>query len=190
MTASVRVTGAKKAQRTLRKLAEDFPKESAQTLNRTSARAKTRTLRRLVTKTGVPRRELKDRIKNFKTNARRLKAGVWIGTKGGVALIKVPNKRRSSVKLTATHALEGGRFEATMRNGSRGIYQRARVARHKTRNDGQRTELPITQLRVDISADGKPILIDESTEQMQDFYPKEFKRRVKRVIDRRAKRRR
>lgn len=190
MTVKFEITGDKQAAKVLKQLATDFPKEAAQTLNRTAARTKTRTLREMVKRTLVPRKDLKNRIRDYKANPRTLRASVWIGTRRRVPLVKVAARKRGGVKLNPTRPLRGGEFRATMRSGHTGIYRRQAHAEHESRPDGQRTQLPIQELTVNITEDGSKIIQAVGTEQMRDYFPTEFKRRVKRVIDRRAARKR
>ena len=188
MSVTIKLTGAAAASRQLERLANDFPKDAARALNTTARRSATRVRRRIAADIGLPQKVIKNKVQHFKASARRLRASVWVGTRAGIPLGSVPGAR-----TTLTGVLRAGRirqqtFRARMPSGHVGQFVRKPGAKHRTRPDGQRTQLPIEEPKVRIGVRARPIVIEESTEQMRSFYPREFRRLVKRTVDRRTKR--
>lgn len=188
MSVSVRVSGDKRAVRQLNKLAKDFPQDAARALNKTATRAGSRVRRQLAKSIGLPAKLLKTKVQAFKTNARRLKASVWIGTRSGIPLGKVPGASASLSGVLKAGRTRTQAFRATMPNGYTSLFVRKPGSKHRTRPDGQRTQLPIEEPRIRLDYKGRPILDKETRKQMSEFYPKELQRLIKRTIDRRAKR--
>jgi hypothetical protein len=189
---SVRVTleGVNSVDRALRSLEKEFPKQSAQALNRTAGRINTRTRRETSKELQIAQHEIKNRFQVFKASERqrRIRASVWVGTKSG---LRYAGLRGAQSLLDGS--LKVGRrrfktFRATMPSGYAGQFMRKPGAKHRTRPDGQRTQLPIEEPRIRLAPIARRILLDHSREQMADFYPDEMRRLARLAINRRIRR--
>lgn len=177
----IKIEGQRQLNRTLTRLAREFPKETSRALTKTSKRAATRTRRQVAKDVGLPQRMIKDRVQGFRARIvnGNPESSVWVGTKVGIPLSQVPGAR---VNLR-TGILAAGRtrtqtFKATMPSGHKGIFVRKPNSRHKKRSDGQWTELPIEEPKVRIGKSAAVPLLRHSAEQMTTFFPKELRRLV------------
>lgn len=190
MSVSISITGAEALNREIKNIERTMPENVVRALNKTAQRSATRVRRDVAKRIGLPQREIKERIRHYKANRRRLRSSVWVGAGAGIPLSKV---RGAYTTLDGT--LSAGRtrtktFRATMPSGYTGQFVRKPNAKHKTRRDGQRTQLPIEEPRIRIDGIAKPILLKHTREQMRDFYPTELRRLARTTIARRARRRR
>lgn len=187
---SVTVSGADELDAKLRRLSAEFPKEAARSLNTTAARATTRIRRELANVKKLKQKQLTGRIKSFKATAKKLRASVWIGLRGAIRLDLAEGARfdlRSSTLRAGRNRVKV--FRATMPSGHSGLYVRAPDSRHRRRQDGQMTELPIEEPRVRLRPEADGIALKHSREQMRVFYPVELKRLIAVTIRREAARR-
>lgn len=165
----------------LQRLARDFPRQAARALNTTARRAHTRTRRQLASSMGVPQRVIGKRVNWYKAYPRKLRAWVWVGLGKAIKLEAMPG---AFVSLSGDQ-LKVGRlavrtFRARMPNGYVGLFVRKAGSTHRTRPDGQRTELPIESPRLRIRPElARGIAIAETTEQVKAYLPGELRRLIR-----------
>ena len=188
MQIHVTVRGERELNKALTALVHDYPKDTARALNKTAQRSATKTRRQLATAVGLPQKEIKKRIKHFKTDAKTLLASVWIGTKAGIPLSKVGGARTSLRGVITAGRNRVQTFRARMPNGYVGSFVRKPNAKHERRPDGQSTQLPIGEPRIELAEPGKPIIRRVTNEFMRSFFPKELQRLINRTNAKAAKR--
>jgi len=164
-----------------------MPKQAARALNATAKRSHTRVRRELAQETGVQQKLLRKRVQWFPATERKLASNVWIGVKApiyfrelGAKLNRAGIFKKGKIKISSA-------FEAKMPNGKTGVFVRKPDAEHKTRPDGQRTQLPIVAPSIELGPPGKPIIERVTRDMMRTYYPAEL-RRLAEVAARRAAR--
>ena len=188
MQVSVTVKGQKEVNKALSSLVYQYPKDTARALNKTAQKSATGTRRQLAPAVGLAQKEIKSRVKYFKTNAKNLAASVWIGVKAGIPLSKVGGARMSLRGVIKAGKNNVQTFRARMPSGYVGSFVRKPGARHKERPDGQMSELPIEEPKIRLAEPGKPIIKRVTTEFMRSFFPKELQRLINRTNAQAAKR--
>lgn len=163
----------------------DFAQRSA--VRAAGTRARSTTAKSLASKTSTVQKIWRKRVNHYPTRRSRRGLAVrklWLG-------IKHAPKAREHRSVAAAIAGQPDAFQATMpSSGHRGIFRR----KQKTRpygpgardNPRGRGALPISEVRLDVSNIGPPVLLAEAEKAMRGRYVEvlrsEFKRRVKRKI--------
>lgn len=170
--------------------ASAIPRASAQALNRTADRARSRTAREVARVKAVPVRLLKNRIAVFKASPRDLRSSVWVGLKKAIAIEDLPGARLVSQGKFAGH-LKAGRlavkvFEARMPSGKRGLFVRKLpgVRRSAGRPITSSPNLPIERPALRLSPEAQTIAEREGLAASREFLPVELRRLFQRELDR------
>lgn len=181
---SIKIENIKPLNKIIDDLAKQYPKEAQRAVNKTAQRSATRTRRDLAKAVGLPQKEIKKRVKYFKAGKGRKSASVWVGTKSGIPLGRVGGARSSLSGVLKAGRNKVQTFRAKMPSGYIGQFVRKPGAKHKTRPDGERTQLPIEEPRIRLAGPARPIIMAVARHQMAEFFPVELKRLVKRATDR------
>lgn len=191
MSVTVTLEGAKYLKRELNRLAKEMPEQASRALNKTASRSATRVRRDIAKRIGLPQRLFKEKVRNYKSSPKTLKASVWVGTRAGIPLagIRGAKPNEAGTLLSVGRRIRVKTFPATMPSGHKGQFVRKPESKHRVRRDGQRTELPIEEPRIRIGGIARPILEHHAEDQMRNFYPGEL-RRLSLVTIKRRKRRR
>ena len=80
--------------------------------------------------------------------------------------------------------IDGPAGDPAMPGGHRGIFTRKAGAKHRTRPDGQRTQLPIEESIVQLMPEAERISRRMAEKAIQEVYPKEVRRLMKLRADR------
>ncbi len=174
--------------RNVEKLLREHDAVTALALNKAVRTARTATARELAKQKGLPQKILRKRVQAFKASPRKkpIRASLWVGTSKPVTA----NELTGEVGSTAGGNVKIGRrvfrnaFPATMPSGHRGIFTRKPGAKHRTRPDGQRTQLPIEESIVQLMPEAEHISRRMAEKAIQEVYPKEVQRLMKLRADR------
>mgnify|MGYP003115449202 CR=1 FL=1 len=162
----MKVTGGRELRRTLRTLAQEFPKEAARALNTTARKSVSKVRKRVARQMKIKQKVLRERVRWRGAKAGRLVADVWFGTNAGVAAREAPTSRRKSKRRSVADVLASAKtYVATMGDGEKIEYVR-------TRNYA------------------RPAMEQETQALMRDVFPKELKRLIGVTIQRHARRKR
>ena len=149
-------------------------------LNKAARSARTATGRELAQVKGLPQKVLRKRVQWYKASRRKkpIRSSLWVGVSKPITA----NELTGQTSITKSGNVKIGRrtfkgaFAARMPSGHRGIFTRKPGARHRTRADGVRTQLPIEESIVQLQPEAEGISRRMAEKALREVYPKELAR--------------
>ncbi len=168
------------AGRDIERMMMDHDAITAISLNKAARSARTATARELAQVKGLPQKILRKRVQWYKASRRKkpIRSSLWVGVSKPITA----NELTGQTSLTKSGNVKIGRrvfrgaFPATMPSGHKGIFTRKSGARHRTRADGVRTQLPIEESIVQLQPEAERISRRMAEKALREVYPKELRR--------------
>lgn len=163
-------------------------------MNRANSKVFTEAKREVRSKTGIPLKHFKKKIKKFPARFKSLRARVWMGLGSRLSLAKVNTGKKINKKwrnLVDEKSLDGSTldnaFRANTRNGHQGIFVRTARAAGKSGRDAKgrlkRQRLPLSQVTLDISEQATLAILQAG----RRFAKPEFEKNLRHEIRRRQR---